>query len=259
MGKGAKKSVACSGIEGTDLYKDWRFLLFSEISTALLRGNLKNATYPNNNSSNSDGSCHSLSDYYTLGTIPDVLYLLLLQQHGFQLYDMFATEQDSEDRFVLEHTSKENYFLNFQKGDFYILPIYSTLTLQRLFIFFSFHLHKSLEQQESLPLLYIWENQSSDYDQSHTGNRQRLGHSCPDSNSHALPTTPKLPPMRMGPETTVNANPYRTYKVHSIQLTFIDYWLCAIHLSQWWRLRSEKVTDDIGKEFRDYRGRPSCK
>lgn len=131
-------------------------LLFSENPTALLRANLKNATYPNNSSSNSNGSCYSLSDYYTPGTIPDVLYLLLLQQHGFQLYDMFATEQDSgEDRFVLEHTSKGNYFLIFQKDDFYILPIYSTLTLQRLFIFFSFHLHKSLEQQESLPLLYI--------------------------------------------------------------------------------------------------------
>lgn len=50
--------------------------------------------YPNNNrSENSNDSYHSLSDYYMLGTIPDVSYLLFSQQHSFQLSVMFATEQ----------------------------------------------------------------------------------------------------------------------------------------------------------------------
>lgn len=49
---------------------------------------------------------------------------------------MFATERE-EERSVLNHTSKGDYFLNSQKDVFDdIVFIYSILTLQRLFIFF---------------------------------------------------------------------------------------------------------------------------
>lgn len=74
---------------------------------------------------------------------------------------MLAMEQIRQKRSALDHTSKEDYFLKFRKDDFDgILLIYGTLTLQRIFTFFPFHLHKSLEQQEPLSLFHTGENRS---------------------------------------------------------------------------------------------------
>lgn len=167
-------------------------------------------------------------------------------------------------RSVLGHTSKEDYFLKFQKGWFLMIYIYSTLTLQRLCTFF--FISSSQKPRAAgiiIPILHmrklqLRETMTKDM-HIHEEQGRGLQHGCSDSNFCALPTTPKLPPMTTGLENMVNAKPQWTYIVHSIQLTFINYWLYTIHCAQCWRLRSEKVTGDAGKKFLDYWGRPSCK
>lgn len=177
---------------------------------------------------------------------------------------MFAMKQDSEKkterkRFFLDHTSKEDYFLKFQKDGFDdVLLIYSTLTLQRLFSLFFFILssQKVLSSRNHYPYFtYEKTEAQGDCDQRHThswGTRPQAGTQVTSTPALLPLLNPKLPHIRMGPENTVNAKPYWTYIVHSIQLTFIDSWLRTIN-------RSEKVTGDGEKKFTDYWGRPLCK
>lgn len=70
--------------------------------------------------------------YYSHNSVAFNSMIRLLQSHRRKIY-------------LGACTSKEDYLMNFQNGDFEeILLIYSTLTLQRLPTFV-FHLHKSLE------------------------------------------------------------------------------------------------------------------
>lgn len=95
------------------------------------------------------------------------------------------------------------------------------------FFFYYFIFTKALSNRNHYSYFtYEQTKAQGDCDQSHTFlmNKARA-----DPKASALPSTPKLPLTRRGPENTVNAAPYRTYVVHSIQLTFVDSWLWASH------------------------------
>lgn len=118
---------------------------------------------------------------------------------------MFAMEQDlAKERSVLDHTSKKDYFLKFQKGDFDdILLIYSDLTLQGLFTF-HFIFTKALSSRNHCPYFTFEKTEAKrDCDQRHSlreEEAQGMGHRCPDSGSSALPITqPKVAIYENGP------------------------------------------------------------
>lgn len=195
-------------------------LLFSDHPTAFFGASRKMLRCPSNSSNNSHGSHHSLSAYYLPGTIPMFCIYCSHNSIAFNsmiclLWNRIQKKKIERKRFFLDHTSKEDYFLKFQKDGFDdVSLICSTLTLQRLFSLFFFIVssQKVLSSRNHCPYFTSEKTEArGDCDQRHThswGTRPKAGTQVTSAPVLFPLLNPKLPRMRMGPENIVNAKPY---------------------------------------------------